>query len=189
MLKCSDVNLASQGKNVLLNKNILRKKYCNWAVLFRKKKMPVSMSNTIAGGQKCVIITSVVQAAECYVAYFHANNNKYSNKLLLQISQYFVNSEYVVEDSYSCQIQVECKSRQHFNMHAIKSSWVLTFEVSFCTQLLIAFQNVFDNVDIQLLCWQEILEIPCALFHWQLCKEWCTGALLSWKNHGLPSSV
>jgi len=46
-----------------------------------------------AGGQKCVIIMSgcsAAQAVECYVAYFHANNYKYSNKLLPQISQYFV---------------------------------------------------------------------------------------------------
>jgi len=54
---------------------------------------------------------------------------------------------------------------------------------------LITFQNVFDNVDIQLLCRQEILEIPCPVYHWQVCKEWCTGALSSWKKHGLPPSV
>ena len=118
---------------------------------------------------------SVVQAAECYVAYFHANNYKYSNKLLPQISQYFViyfslitlQRIYPGIDSYSCQIQVECSSssRFHPNTHAIRSPRVLTFEISFCTQRLITFQNVFDNVDIQLLCRQEILEILCPVFH------------------------
>jgi len=32
---------------------------------------------------------SVAQAVECYMAYFHANNYKYSNKLLPHINQYF----------------------------------------------------------------------------------------------------
>jgi len=87
-------------------------------------------------GQKWVIIMSVAQAVECYVAYFHANSYKYSNKLLSQISQYFVTyfslitmqRIYHVKDSYSWQIQVECSSRQHSNTHAIRSPWVLTFE-------------------------------------------------------------
>jgi len=81
-----------------------------------------------AGGQKWVITLSIAQAVECCVAYFHANNYKYSNKLLPQISQYFViyfslitmQRIYPGKDSYSCQIQVECSSRQHSNTHAIR---------------------------------------------------------------------
>ena len=131
-----------------------------------------------AGGQKWVIIMSVVQAVECYVAYFHAINYEYSNRLLPQISQCFViyfplitlQRIYPGIDSYSCQIQVECSSRFHSNTHAMRSPRVLRFKISFCTQRLITFQNIFDNVDIQLLCRQEILEIPCPVFHWQVCK-------------------
>jgi len=116
---------------------------------------------------------SIAQAVECYVAYFHANSYKYSNKLLPQISQYFVvyfsmitmQRIYPGKDSYNCQIQVECSSRQHSNTHAVRSSRVLIFEISYCTQHFITFQSVFDDVDIQLLCRQEILEIPCSFFH------------------------
>jgi len=125
-----------------------------------------------AGGQKWVIIMSVAQAVVCYVAHFHAHSYKYSNKLLPQISQYLVlyfplitmQRIYRGKDSYSCQIQVECGSHQHSNTHAIRSPGVLTFKISFCTQRLITFQNVFDNVDIHLLCRQEILEILCLVF-------------------------
>jgi len=114
---------------------------------------------------------SVVQTVECYVAYFHANNYEYINKLLPQRSQYYViyfslitmQRIYPGKVSYSCQIQVGCSSRLHSNTHAIRSPRVLTFKISFCAQRLITFQNVFDNVDIQLLCRQEILEIPCPL--------------------------
>jgi len=52
-----------------------------------------------------------------------------------------------------------------------------------------SFPNVFDDVDIQLLCRQNILEIPCSFSHWHVFNEWYTGALSSWKNHGLPPSV
>ena len=149
-----------------------------------------------AGGQKWVIM-SVAQAVECYVAYFNANNYEYSNKLVPQISQYYVicfsritmQRIYPGKDSYSCWIQVEYSSRQHSNTRVVRSPWVLTFKISFCTQHFVTFQNVFDNVDIQLLCRQEILEIPCPVFHWQVCKEWCTGALSFWKKHGLPQNV
>ena len=103
---------------------------------------------------------SVVQAVECYVAHFHAINYEYSNRPLPQISQYYViyfslitlQRIYPGIDSYSCQIQVECSSRQHSNTHTIRSPPVLTLEISFCTQRLITFQSVFDNVDVQLLC-------------------------------------
>jgi len=150
-----------------------------------------------SGWPKVIIIISIAQAVECYVAYFHDNSYKYSNKRWPQISQYFViyfslitmQRIYPGKDSYGCQIQVECSSRQHSNTHAIRSPRVLIFEISFCTQRFITFQSVFDDVEIQLLCRQEILEIPCSFFHWQVCKEWCTGALSSWKKHGLPPSV
>jgi len=131
---------------------------------------------TAGAGQECVIIMSVAQAVHCYVVYFHANNCKYNNELLPQISQYFVVYFPLIT---VLKIHVECSSRQHSNTHAIRSLRVLTFEISFCTQRLITFQNVFDNVDIQLLCMQEILEILCPVFHGQVCKEWCTGALSS----------
>jgi len=150
-----------------------------------------------AGGQKWVIIMSVAQAVECDVAYFHAINYEYSNRFLPQTSQYYViyfslitlQRIYPGIDSYSCQIQVECSSRFHSNTHAIRSPRVLRFEISFSTQRLVTFQNVFDNVDIQLLWRQEILEILCPVFHWQVCKEWFTGALSFWKEHGLPPNV
>jgi len=114
---------------------------------------------------------SVAQAVECYVAYFNANNYEYSNKLVPQISQYHVicfsritmQRIYPGKDLYSCQIQVECSF--HSSTHAIRSPRVLTSEISFCMQRLMTFQNVFDNVDIQLLCRQEIFEISCPGFH------------------------
>jgi len=127
-----------------------------------------------AGGQKWVIMMSVVQAVECYVAHFHAINYEYSNRPLPQISQYYViyfslitlQRIYPGIDSYSCQIQVECSSCFHSNTHTVRSPRVLRFKISFCTQRLITFQNVFDNVDNQLLCRQEILEILCPVFYW-----------------------
>ena len=135
-----------------------------------------------------VIMISVAQAVQCYVVYFHANNYKHSNKLLLQIRNYFVVYFSLItiqricgKDSYSCQTQVECSSRQHFNTHAIRSPRVLTFRMSFCTQRLITFQNVFDNVDIQLLCWQDTGN-ALSIFHWQVCKVWYMEALSSWKK-------
>jgi len=79
-----------------------------------------------AGGQKCVVIMSVAQAVECYVAYFHANNCKYSNKLLPQISQYFVQhfcwllySKYVVEKT-----RIAAKNRSN----------AVHVSISICTQ-------------------------------------------------------
>jgi len=95
---------------------------------------------------------SVAQAVECYVAHFHAINYEYSNRLLPQISQYFVihfplitlQRIYPGIISYSCQIQAECSSRFHSNKHAIRSPRVLSFEISFCTQRFITFPNVFS---------------------------------------------
>jgi len=148
---------------------------CLFVQFFSAVSDPISIKlGHTAGGQKWVIIMSVAQAVECYVAHFHAINYEYSNRLLPQISQYYViyfslitlQRIYPGIDSYSCQIQVECSSRFHSNTHAIRSPRVLRFEISFCTQRLITFQNVFDNVDIQLLCRQEILEILCLVFHW-----------------------
>jgi len=140
-----------------------------------------------AGGQKWVIIMSVVQAVECYVAHFHAINIWIQQQTLTPNKSVFCYIFFLITlqricpgiDLYSCQIQVECSSRFHSNTHAIRSPQVLRFEISFCMQRLITFQNVFHNVDIELLCRQEILEIPCPVFHWQVCKEWCTGALSS----------
>jgi len=116
-----------------------------------------------AGGQKCVVIMSVAQAVECYVAYFHANNCKYSNKLLPQISQYFVQhfcwllySKYVVEKTRiaaknrSNAVHVGISICTQSDHHEIERSKYL-----FCAQPLITFLNVFDTVDIQLLCWQD----------------------------------